>query len=157
MTKRIQAAAAFVTFISFGAMAPVLAQQAPVSGFTESSAPASTSANTSRSSPASASGAAQAPGALATTPAATAQEVSDEKLQQFVASAQQVAVMSQQYSQQLQGMSDQAAQQQLMQQANEEMAQTVQANGLSVQEFNTLSEAVDRDPALQQRAQQLMR
>lgn len=155
MTKRIQAATALATFLFIGASSGAMAQEAPVSSLSESSSPAASAAQAAPSAPRAA-----APAASTSAPSAAdataSQNVSDEKLQKFVASAQQVAVMSQQYSQQLQGTSDQAAQQQLMQQANQKMVQTVQANGLSVQEFNDLSEAVDRDPALQERAQRML-
>lgn len=155
MTKRIQAATALATFLFLGASSAAMAQEAPVSSLSESRSPATATtqaapAATQTPAPADSTRAPSAAGATAS------QDVSDEKLQKFVASAQQVAVMSQQYSQQLQGVQDQAAQQQLMQQANQKMVQTVQANGLSVQEFNDLSEAVDRDPALQERAQRLI-
>jgi len=155
MTKRIQAATALATFLLIGASSGAMAQEAPVSSLSESSSPAASAAQAAPSAPRAA-----VPVASTSAPSAAdataSQNVSDEKLQKFVASAQQVAVMSQQYSQQLQGTSDQAAQQQLMQQANQKMVQTVQANGLSVQEFNDLSEAVDRDPALQERAQRML-
>jgi len=155
MTKRIQAATALATFLFLGASSVSMAQEAPVSSLSESRSPASAAAAQAGQAP----GQAAAPAASQGRPTAgvaASENVSDEKLQQFVASAQQVAVMSQQYSQQLQGVNDQAAQQQLMQQANQKMVQTVQANGLTVQEFNDLSEAVDRDPALQERAQRLL-
>jgi len=155
MTKRIQAATALATFLFLGASSAAVAQDAPVSNLSESRSPA---AATTQAGPASTQAAAPA-ASMGTSPTAgntASQDISDEKLKQFVAAAQQVAVMSQQYSQQLQGVTDQAAQQQLMQQANQKMVQTVQANGLSVQEFNALSEAVDRDPALQERAQRLV-
>lgn len=156
MTKRIQAATALATFLFIGASSGAMAQEAPVSSLSESSSPAAASAT--RAAPAASPAAmpAASTSAPSSAGATASQNVSDEKLQKFVASAQQVAVMSQQYSQQLQGTSDQAAQQQLMQQANQKMVQTVQANGLSVQEFNDLSEAVDRDPALQERAQRML-
>jgi hypothetical protein len=156
MTKRIQAATALATFLLLGASSVSMAQEAPVSSLSESRSPVSAATTQAAPNAGQAAAPAAQQGALSTTQAAPSLDVSDEKLQKFVASAQQVAVMSQQYGQQLRSVSDQGAQQQLMQQANQKMVQTVQANGLTVQEFNDLSEAVDRDPALQQRAQRLL-
>lgn len=156
MTKRIQAATALATLLFLGASSGAMAQEAPVSSLSESRSPAAAAATQAPAASSSSAAPAASTGAAASAGLPASQDVSDEKLQKFVASAQQVAVMSQQYSQQLQGTSDQAAQQQLMQQANQKMVQTVQANGLTVQEFNALSEAVDRDPALQERAQRLL-
>lgn len=170
MKKRIATALSITALLSIGAVSTTaIAQQAPVSSMTESTAPTDSSAAASSAgmatsqAPAAAAPATTAPAPAAGAPSAgapttlTSQDVSDEQLQKFVASAQQVAVMSQQYSKKLEGVSDQTAQQQVVQQANQDMAKAVQAHGLSIQEFNTISDAVDSDPALQQRAQQLVR
>ena len=149
MQKRIAALCSVALFSAGVASTAAIAQNAPVSRITESSAPsASSAAQPSAQSP-SAAPVQAAPGASA--------NITDEKLQKFVASAQEVAVLTQQYTQRLNGVSDQASQQQVVQEANQRMEQAIQANGLTVQEFNGISDAVERDPALSQRAQQMLR
>lgn len=166
MHKRIVALCSISALLSVGAVTgSALAANGPVSSMSESTAPAATSAPAAPGAPAAAQAPAAppttAPGATTEMPGAGAgqlqsENISDEQLQKFVASAQQVAVLSQQYSQQLQGASDQAQQQQVVEEANGKMAEAIQANGLTVQEFNGISEAVDRDPALNERARQML-
>lgn len=85
-----------------------------------------------------------------------AASVSDAQLQQFVESAQKVAVLSDEYSQRLQAAPDNAAQQQIVQEANDRMASAVQESGLTVDEFNGISQALEQDPQLHARAQQML-
>ncbi len=84
-----------------------------------------------------------------------AQGVDDETLQKFVASAQEVAMISQEYSQTLQTAESQEQQQAIVQEANEKMVDAVQSHGLTVAEFNGINDAIEQDPALAERAQQL--
>lgn len=165
MHKRIVALCSFSAMLSLGAVTgSALAANGPVSSMSESTAPAASGAP-APSAPASAQTPAgpgtPAPGATTDVPGVDtgqfqSDNISDEQLRKFVASAQQVAVLSQQYSQQLQGTADQTQQQQVVAEANDKMADAIQANGLTVQEFNGISEAVDRDPALNERARQML-
>ncbi|MBU4612565.1 DUF4168 domain-containing protein [Achromobacter sp. GG226] len=82
--------------------------------------------------------------------------VTDAQLQQFVESAQKVAVLSDEYTQRLQTAPDQSAQQQIVAEANDRMASAVQESGLTVDEFNGISEALEQDPQLHARAQQML-
>lgn len=155
MIKRTTATLSVVTALSFGALsaAAAMANEAPTSSFTESAAPAGQSSAPATQAPAPIESATPAPVA---TPGTVAANVPDDQLRKFVASAQEVAVVSQQYSKQLEGVQDRAEQQKVVEQANQEMSQIIQNNGLTIQEFNAISDAVDSDPALQQRAQQMV-
>lgn len=84
------------------------------------------------------------------------QGIGDETLQKYVASAQQVAMISQDYANRLQSTQAEADQHALIQEANEKMVAAVQANGLSVTEFNGISDAIEQDPQLRERAEGLV-
>ena len=92
--------------------------------------------------------------AVAATP--QSQGIDDNALQKFVVSAQQVAMISQEYSAKLQNAEGETAQQQIIAEANDKMVEAVQAQGLSVAEFNGISDAMQQDPTLAERAQQLV-
>jgi len=178
MNKRIVALCSLSAVLSLGAGGIAYsATGGPVSSMNESTSPGATtqaapSAAPAQSAPGAAAPGAAAPAAPQAAPAATpdaapaapgaaasavqSSDVSDEQLRKFVASAQQVAVLSQQYSQQLQGVQDQSQQQQVVEEANGKMAEAIQSNGLTVQEFNGISEAVDSDPELNARARQML-
>jgi len=84
---------------------------------------------------------------------APAQDFSDEQLQQFADASQDIASISQDYTEQLQNASDEGEQQKIRQQANDEMVQAVQDSGMSVEQFNSIGQAIQQDPALMQRVQ----
>lgn len=84
---------------------------------------------------------------------APAQNFSDEQLQQFADASQDIAMISQDYTEQLQNASDEGEQQKIRQQANDEMVQAVQDSGMSVEQFNSIGQAIQQDPALMQRVQ----
>lgn len=86
---------------------------------------------------------------------AASQGIGDETLKKYVASAQQVAVISQEYANRLSSTEGESNQQSLLQEANDKMVEAVQANGLSVTEFNGISDAIEQDAALRERAQSL--
>jgi hypothetical protein len=154
-----------------GVMAtPVLAQEAPVSRFSESSSTSSpssaaapapaTSAPTPSSYGGSAPGSAS-PAASGAVPSPTPQgnvaaNVSDEKLRQFVASSQRVALISQEYEQKFNATADESSRQQIANEAHTKMVQAVESTGLSVPEFTGIGQAVESDPALRDRAQKFV-
>lgn len=158
MHRKIAAACSVATLALAGASVAVAAQDGPTSSITQSSAPASStqsSAPAARTQPAAPTA---SPTQGVTPPAAAgATDISDAKLQQFVSSAQQVAVLSNEYTTKLQSVQDDASKQEIVQEANEKMAAAVESNGLTVNEFNRIGEAVEGDPALAQRAQQMLR
>lgn len=82
---------------------------------------------------------------------APAQNFSDDQLQQFADASQNIAMISQDYTEQLQNASDESEQQKIRQQANDEMVQAVQDSGMSVEQFNSIGQAIQQDPQLMQR------
>ncbi|ABE58392.1 MULTISPECIES: DUF4168 domain-containing protein [Chromohalobacter] len=94
-----------------------------------------------------------ASGAGQTQQGAAAQNFSDEQLQQFADASQEIAKVSQEYTQKLQNAEDESAQQDLRQEANEEMVSVVEDSGMSVEDFNAIGQAIQQDPELMQRVQ----
>lgn len=82
-----------------------------------------------------------------------AQNFSDDQLQQFADASQNIASISQDYTEQLQNASGDEQQQEIRQQANEEMVEAVQDSGMSVEEFNSVGQAIQQNPQLMQRVQ----
>jgi len=155
MQRKIAAVCSAATLVIAGAVAPAVAQEGPTSSITQSgSAPAASPAQ--GAAPPASSGASPTQGVAPPAPAATA-NIPDAKLQQFVSSAQQVALLSNEYTEKLQSVQGDGAKQELVQEANAKMAAAVESNGLTVNEFNSIGEAVESDPALAQRAQQMLR
>ncbi|WP_299262023.1 DUF4168 domain-containing protein [uncultured Kushneria sp.] len=106
---------------------------------------------------------------LAATPALAAQEqpaqsaqsqqqsqnFSDDQLQNFASASQEIAGISQDYTKQLQGAGDADAQQSIREEANQKMVQAVQDNNLEVEQFNQIGQAVQNDPKMMQKVQQM--
>ncbi|GHB24703.1 DUF4168 domain-containing protein [Salinicola rhizosphaerae] len=84
---------------------------------------------------------------------APAKNFSDDQLHQFADASQDIAQISQNYTQQLQNASDQGEQQKIRQQANEEMVSAVKGSGMTVEQFNSIGQAIQQDPQLMQRVQ----
>ncbi len=84
---------------------------------------------------------------------APTQDFSDAQLQQFADASKEIAVISQDYTQQLQNAEGEEAQQQVRQAANDEMVEAVQDSGLEVNTFNAIGQAIQQDPELMQRVQ----
>lgn len=85
--------------------------------------------------------------------AQAAQNFSDDQLQQFADASQEIAAISQEYTQRLQAAEDEAAQQEIRMEANERMVEEVEASGLEVDTFNAIGQAIQQDPALLERVQ----
>ncbi|MFB9866472.1 DUF4168 domain-containing protein [Vreelandella sulfidaeris] len=92
---------------------------------------------------------------MATQQAAPAQDFSDEQLQQFADAAQEIAVISQEYTQRLQEAEDQSAQQDVRTEANDRMIQVVEDSGLDVDTFNAIGQSIQQDPEMMQRVQEM--
>lgn len=86
---------------------------------------------------------------------ATAQDFTDEQLQQFADASQEIAVISQDYTERLQSEQDQAAQQEIRVEANEKMVAVVEESGLDVETFNAIGQAIQQDPELMKRVQSM--
>src|SRR5699024_2281905 len=80
----------------------------------------------------------------------------DEQLERYVAAARKVAEVAQEYQPQLEQAEDQAAQQQIMQEADEKMVAAVEADGFSVEEYNGISLAIQQDSELRQKVEQMV-
>lgn len=92
---------------------------------------------------------------MATQQAAPAQDFSDEQLQQFADASQEIAVISQEFTQRLQEAEDEAAQQEVREEANDRMIQVVEDSGLDVDTFNAIGQSIQQDPEMMQRVQEM--
>lgn len=84
-----------------------------------------------------------------------AQDFSDAQLQQFADASQEIAVLSQEYTERLQAAEGEEAQQQVRVEANEEMVSVVEESGLKVDTFNAIGQAIQQDPELMKRVQEM--
>lgn len=85
--------------------------------------------------------------------AAPATDFSDQQLQQFADASQEIAMISQKYTEQLQSAEDEAAQQEVRKEANDKMVEAVENSGLEVDTFNAIGQAIQQDPEMMQRVQ----
>ncbi|MFY0992564.1 DUF4168 domain-containing protein [Halomonas sp. C05BenzN] len=87
--------------------------------------------------------------------AVPAQDFSDEQLQQFADASQEIAVISQEYTERLHAAEDETAQQEVRMEANDRMVEVVEDSGLDVDTFNAIGQAIQQDPELMQRVQEM--
>jgi len=99
----------------------------------------------------------QDPAAAPEQPQATApaMDFSDEQLQQFADASQEIAVISQEYTERLHSAEDEASQQEVRMEANDKMVEVVEDSGLDVDTFNAIGQAIQQDPELMQRVQEM--
>ena len=88
------------------------------------------------------------PQAPQTAPAIQASDISDKKLEKFADSLDQIMEIRQDFTAKLEKTGDPAEAQQLQQQANEKMLETVENNDLSIDEYNAINQAVQNNPQL---------
>ncbi|WP_404471386.1 DUF4168 domain-containing protein [Vreelandella venusta] len=86
---------------------------------------------------------------------APAQDFSDQQLQQFADASQEIAVISQEYTQRLQEAEGEAAQQEVRAEANDRMIDIVEDSGLDVDTFNAIGQSIQQDPEMMQRVQEM--
>ncbi|WP_043527890.1 DUF4168 domain-containing protein [Litchfieldella xinjiangensis] len=86
---------------------------------------------------------------------ATAQDFSDDQLQQFADASMEIAVISQEYTQRLQSAEEESQQQEIRMEANDKMVEVVEDSGLEVETFNAIGHAIQQDPELMQRVQEM--
>lgn len=86
---------------------------------------------------------------------APAQDFSDDQLEQFASASQQIAQVSQEYTQRLQEAGDEEAQQAVRAEANEKMVNIVEDSGMDVETFNAIGQAIQQDPEMMQRVQEM--
>ncbi|GAA3910307.1 hypothetical protein GCM10022228_21530 [Halomonas cibimaris] len=84
-----------------------------------------------------------------------AQDFSDQQLQQFADASQEIAVVSQEYTERLQSAEGEKAQQEVRAEANEKMIQIVENSGLDVDTFNAIGQAIQQNPEMMQRVQKM--
>lgn len=87
--------------------------------------------------------------------AAPAQDFSEQQLQQFADASQEIATVSQEYTERLQSAEGEEAQQEIRMEANEKMVEEVEDSGLDVDTFNAIGQAIQQDPELMQRVQEM--
>lgn len=84
-------------------------------------------------------------------PATPAIQPNDAQLQKFAKASKKIASVSNEYHAKLQATPDAVTRQRILQEADEKMILIARADGLSVDEYNGISVAAQRDPALRQR------
>ncbi len=91
-----------------------------------------------------------------TYPAVPEIQPNDAQLHKFAKASTKVAVVASEYQAKLQTTPDAETRQRLMQEADDKMILLAKADGLSVDEYNGISVAVQRDPKLRQRVLDLV-
>lgn len=86
---------------------------------------------------------------------APAQDFSDDQLQQFADASQEIATISQEYTERLNSAEDEEAQQEVRMEANDRMVEVVEDSGLDVDTFNAIGQAIQQDPEMMQRVQEM--
>ncbi len=84
-------------------------------------------------------------------PAVQASDISDKKLEKFADSLGEIMEIREDFTAKLEKTGDPAEAQQLQQEANEKMMNTVVDNDLSIEEYNAINQAVQNDPQLRDR------
>ncbi|WP_235491069.1 DUF4168 domain-containing protein [Achromobacter sp. DMS1] len=81
----------------------------------------------------------------------------DQQLQRFASASQKVAGVVDEYRPKVEAAKTDDAKQKIVQEADAKMVKLVRADGLSVEEFNGISRAVEQNPQLKQRVIDLSR
>ncbi len=76
---------------------------------------------------------------------------SDAQLEKFAAASQKVAMVANEFQPRFDSAADDSQRQQILQEADAKMVQVVRADGLTVEEFNGIGQAVQQDPQLRER------
>jgi transcription initiation factor IIF auxiliary subunit len=84
-------------------------------------------------------------------PGVQAADISDKKLEKFADSLGEIMEIREDFTAKLEKTGDPAEAQQLQQEANEKMMNTVVENDLSIEEYNAINQAVQNDPQLRDR------
>ncbi|PLC53766.1 hypothetical protein CR155_09935 [Pollutimonas nitritireducens] len=96
----------------------------------------------------------QSPNAPVTAPSAN---FSDAQLEKFVTASQKVAMISQEYTPKLEESADEGKRKKVFKEADDKMVQAVHAEGMTVDQFNGMNQAIQSNPQLVQRVQQLIK
>ncbi|OAE60677.1 DUF4168 domain-containing protein [Achromobacter mucicolens] len=103
--------------------------------------------------PALAQQSAQAPAQTQTQPgmAPAIQKPTDQQLQKFASASQKISGVVDEYRPKVDAAQTDEAKQKVVQEADAKMVKLVRADGLSVEEFNGIGQAVQQDPQLRDR------
>jgi hypothetical protein len=96
----------------------------------------------------------QPPAAAAPNETVVSADVTDQEVEQFAKSYEDVARIQKDTEQQLQGVQDSTGVAKVKQQANQKMAEAVQGHGMKVERFNLIARSLNQDATLKQRIQQ---
>lgn len=81
---------------------------------------------------------------------------SEEQLQRYAGAVKKVSAVAADYQPKLQAAQDDAARQVVRVETDQKMVDVVEADGMSLQEYNGISRAVQRDPMLRQHVESLV-
>jgi hypothetical protein len=84
-----------------------------------------------------------------------AQSLDPQTKEQFVAAYVEIQDIQNQYSEQLQGAADEDQARNIQQQAQDEMIQAVENNGMSIDEYNEVVGIISADPELRMEIEEL--
>lgn len=86
---------------------------------------------------------------------APAPNFSDAQLEKFVSASKKVAMISQEYTPELQASPDDASRKKVYKKADEKMVKAVHDEGMTVDQFNGINQALQQNPQLVQRVQEI--
>jgi hypothetical protein len=95
-----------------------------------------------------------APAAGAAKETVSSADVTDQEVEQFARSYEDVSRIQKESEKQLQSVQDDSATARVKQEVNQKMAAAVESHGLKVERFNLIARSLNEDPTLQQRVQQ---
>ncbi len=88
---------------------------------------------------------------------AASANITDTQLQKFVAASQKVAMISEEFKPKLVASKDEPARNKVLEQADEKMVRAVHEEGMTVDQFNGMNQALQQNPELVQRAQKMVK
>lgn len=83
--------------------------------------------------------------------AQSGQDFDDQTLASYAEARSEIRDISQSYQQEMEQAEDREAAQELQQEMRDEMVEAVEASGISVQEYNTITQEASKDRELRQR------
>ncbi|HLS41736.1 MAG TPA: DUF4168 domain-containing protein, partial [Paenalcaligenes sp.] len=94
----------------------------------------------------------------AAAPAATPQAIQPDatQLNNYAKAAKRVSDVVAEYQPKLEGAQDDNSRQQLLSEADAKMVSEVEGSGMSVQEYNGISVAIQQDPQLRQQVEEMV-
>lgn len=81
----------------------------------------------------------------------------DAQLTQYVSTYKQVAQTAAEYQPRLEAATDDAARQEIIQEADQRLVGVVKQSGMSLDEYNGISLAIQQDPSLRQRVEGMLK